>query len=119
MIKIEIIKEGVIRVSPIGKLQPQDIDEVMPQINQLNNQMGQINVLVDARKFNGWQNVETFKYHINVIKSHYYNVGNVAILIGSFWQTLILSVVKMAMKQDLKTFKAKQAEEALAWVSNR
>ncbi len=117
MIKIEVIKNGVVKVVIDGKLQAHDIETITPQIDNLIAQFGQIKVLVDARRFNGWINIAAFKYHVNFIKSHYYNVGRLAVVMGSLWQRLTLAVVKMAIKKDIKTFKAKEFEKAYQWIS--
>lgn len=119
MIKIETIQDRIIKVSAIGKLEAQEIEEVAPQIDRLMEQFGHINILVDARQFDGWANVAAFKYHINFIKSHYYSVGHVAVVMGHFWQKLVLSVVKMALKKDIKTFKAAEIEQAIEWIVKR
>ena len=119
MIKFETIQDGIIKVAVVGKLQAQDIEEVTPQIDRLMEQFGHLNILVDARQFDGWANVEAFKYHINFIKSHYYSVGHVAVVMGHFWQKLVLAVVKMALKKDIKTFKAAEIGQAMEWIITR
>lgn len=117
MIKIEGITSNVVKVSVPETLKADDFRQFAPQADELIRQHGTLKLLLDASKFNGWENVAAFEQHMGFVKSHHQKIERAALIAGHNWQHWVASLVRMFVHPDIRAFDKNQEKEALQWLS--
>lgn len=116
MIKTELISGNILRVVAPEKLKADDFREIEPQVNSLISQQGKIRLLVDASRFNGWENIGAFEKHAGFVKTHQQKVERIAVIAGHEWQHWLIGAVRVFVHPQVKAFDKGQESEALQWL---
>ena len=116
MIKTEIISDNVLRITAPEKLKAADFPRIAPQIDALITKHGQIRLLIDASRFNGWENIAAFKNHTGFIKNHQKKIERVAVIATRDWQHWLIGAVRMFLHPQVKAYDKSHESEALQWI---
>ena len=116
MIKTELISGNILRVVAPEKLKADDFREIEPQVDSLISQQGKIRLLVDASRFNGWENIGAFEKHAGFVKTHQQKVERIAVIAGHEWQHWLIGAVRVFVHPQVKAFDKGQESEALQWL---
>ena len=117
MITIESINGNIVRITPSETLKADDFAQLAPKAEALIRQHGKIRLLVDATKFNGWENMAAFEKHMGFVKSHHKSVERAAIIAGHAWQHWVAGVFRMFIHLEVRVFDKNEAAKAQRWIS--
>jgi hypothetical protein len=84
MIKIEPISASAMRITVPDKLKSDDFSLLAPEIDSLITQYGTIKLLIDASRFNGWENIAAFEKHAGFVKNHHRKIERIAVIAPRF-----------------------------------
>jgi SpoIIAA-like len=116
MIIAEIISANAFRIIAPGKLKADDFREIAPQIDSLISQYGQIRLLIDASRFNGWENIAAFENHAGFVKNHQQRVERIAVIVGHDWQQWLIGAVRIFLHPEVRAYDRSHQGEALQWI---
>ncbi len=116
MIKTELISANTLRIVAPEILKGEDFVQIAPQINSLISQQGKIRLLVDASRFNGWENIAAFEKHAGFIKTHQQKVERIAVIAGHEWQHWVIGAFRMFVHPQVKAYDKGHESEALQWL---
>jgi hypothetical protein len=117
MITFEPIKNNEVRVIIPEKIQTGDFVQLAPQADAFIREHGTIRLLVDARKFNGWEDMKAFDKHMYFVKTHQKKVERIAIIAGHVWQHWLAGILKIFVHPQVAVFDADEAADAGRWLS--
>ena len=121
MAAIEIEKEGnIIHAKISGALQKSDFDgTIIPAVEKILKQDNRPDcVLIDARKFEGWEDFPAFVKHMEFIRDHHQYIKKLAIEGEGKWQEMLLPLAAMISGTEIKLFKSDQDSEAKSWLES-
>jgi hypothetical protein len=116
MITTEIISTNVLRIIAPEKLKADDFRQIEPQIDSLISQYGKIRLLIDASRFNGWENISAFEHHAGFIKTHQQKVERIAVIAGHDWQHWLIGAVRIFLHPEVRAYHRSRQSEALQWI---
>ena len=116
MITTEIISANVMKIIAPGKLKADDFLHIAPQIDSLISQYGKIRLLIDASRFNGWENIAAFESHAGFIKRHQQRVERIAVIAGHDWQHWLIGAVRIFLHPEVRAYDSSHQSEALQWI---
>jgi hypothetical protein len=116
MITTEVISTNVLKIIAPGKLKADDFRQIAPQIDSLVRQYGKIRLLIDASRFNGWENIAAFENHAVFIKTHQQRVERIAVIAGHDWQHWLIGAVRIFLHPEVRAYDRSHQSEALQWI---
>lgn len=117
MIDIQRESDSKLLIAKIsGEIAATDWDAAAPVIDRAIAECGDIVLLVDAREFDGWQNLAAARAHIAFVKAHHTHVARVAALAPKQWQHWLVALAKHFVSAQLKAFEPRHMEAALDWL---
>jgi hypothetical protein len=116
MIETEIISANALRVIAPDKLKADDFRQIAPQIDFLISQHGRIRLLIDASRFNGWENIAAFENHAGFIKAHQQKVERIAVVAAQDWQHWLIGAVRIFLHPEVRAYDKSHESEAQQWI---
>lgn len=117
MIELSSENRGdVIRAQVVGEVAAADWDAAAPILDRAIQQHGRIKLLLDAREFDGWQNLAAAMGHIDFVKAHHQHVDRVAVITARQWQHWLVALAKHFVSAQLKAFEPQHIEAAQNWL---
>lgn len=116
MIKTELISPRALKITVPEKLKADDFQEVAPQVDSLIKQQGKIRLLIDARNFGGWQNINAFERHVGFVKNHQQKVERIAVIVGQDWQHWIVATIRTFVHPEVRAYDPPDQDKALKWI---
>jgi hypothetical protein len=117
MIEIHRENDSNLLIAKIsGEIAATDWDTAAPTIDQAIAECGNIVLLIDAREFDGWQNLAAARAHIAFVKAHHTDVARVAALAPRQWQHWLVALAKHFVSAQLKAFEPRHIDAALDWL---
>jgi len=114
MITIEKAADNLVKVKVPKHLVSGDFKAIEPTVDRLIQEHGKIRLLLDAREFDGWQNVDAAKEHFRFVKTHQHNIERAALIAGHQWQHWVGAIAETFLEPAVHVFDDPDA--ALAWV---
>ena len=118
MIKTEIIAPGVLQIIAPEKPTADDFSDLAPQVESIMKQQGQIRLLIDASRLQGWENITALEKHAGFVKAHQQKVERIAVIAPHDWQHWLVGAVKVFLHPDVRVFDKGDEREALQWLEN-
>lgn len=116
MIKIEAVRDNVMRVTAPEKLKADDFQKIAPQVNSILQRYGKVKLLIDATAFNGWENIAAFENHAAFVKSHQQKIDRIAVIIAHDWQHWLIGAVRVFLHPQVRAYDKGHESEALQWI---
>lgn len=116
MIKTEVISANTLKITVPEKLKADDFRQIAPQFDSLISQHGKVRLLIDASRFNGWENIAAFENHARFVKSHQQKVERIAVIAGHEWQHWLVGAIRMFVHPDVRAYDKSHENEALQWI---
>ena len=117
MIEIHRENDSNLLIAKIsGEIAATDWDTAAPTIDRAIAECGNIVLLIDAREFDGWQNLAAARAHIAFVKAHHTDVARVAVLAPRQWQHWLVALAKHFVSAQLKAFEPRHIDAALDWL---
>lgn len=118
MIEAKILPEdGVLVVSPAGRLQREDFDRMRLLVNPYLEKNSELNgLLIDAEAFPGWEDFYSMLSHINFVRNYQGKIKRVAAVSDSGFLSILPKVADYFVAAEVRHFAYKQRDEALDWL---
>jgi len=116
MIKTEVIAPGVLKIVAPQKLAADDFSELAPKVEALMTQQGDIRLLIDASRLEGWENIAALENHAAFVKAHQQKVARIAVIARHEWQHWLVGAVKVFLHPDVRVFDQGEESAALHWL---
>ena len=116
MIKIEAVRDNVMRVTAPEKLKADDFQKIAPQVDSILQRYGKVKLLIDATAFNGWENIAAFENHAAFVKSHQQKIDRIAVIIAHDWQHWLIGAVRVFLHPQVRAYDKGHESEALQWI---
>ena len=82
------------------------------KIDSLICQHGKIRLLIDASRFNGWENIAAFENHAGFIKAHQQKVERIAVIAAHDWQHWLIGAVRIFLHPEVRAYDMSHESEA-------
>ena len=119
-LKFELKEKGVLVLYPEGPLRREDFDRlagvVDPWIEAHQELSG---VVLQIRKFPGWENVGSFIEHFDFVKAHHRKIRRVAVVMDGTLPALTARLVSHFVEAQIKDFPYDQADRAIDWAGSK
>ncbi len=110
-------QNAVAYVTPNSPFTVEDFQQFSALIDPYISQHGFLKGLViEARKFPGWQNIYAFKAHMKFIKTHQAHIKKIALVTDSKLAVIMKNTVGFFIQPEIKHFPIDQLESANQWV---
>ncbi len=119
MIKTNVIAPGVLKIIAPEKFNADDFLELAPQVEAIIKQSGQIRLLIDASRVEGWENINALEKHVTFVKAHQQKVERIAIIARHDWQRWLVGAVKVLLHPEVRAFAKGDESEATRWLESR
>jgi hypothetical protein len=118
MIATENIAPGVLKIVVPETLRADDFRELGPQIEAIMKQYGQLRLLIDASRMEGWDKFATVEKHAAFVKAHQAKVERVAIIARHDWQHWLVGAVHLFLHPEVRVFDPGHEDEAARWIGH-
>ena len=98
-----------------GKLTAEDYEQLVPRMESLVEEKGQVRILLEMHDFHGWEMAaawEDTKFGMR----HYKDIERLAMVGEKAWQHGMAVFCKPFTKAEIKYFDAAQTDAARAWI---
>jgi len=106
----------VLAVTLSGKLQREDYEKFVPEVERLVRQHGKLRVLVRMHEFHGWSMGALWE-DLKFDWKHFGDIERLALVGDSKWEAGMAAFCKPFTKATVRYFDEKQADEAARWVA--
>jgi hypothetical protein len=119
MIDAKLLREdGILLVSPVGKLQPEDFEELRLLVNPYIEEHGTLDgLLIDAEHFPGWASFSGLLSHLRFVHDYETKIKRVAAVTDSGFLAILPNVTKHFVAADVRHFEYHDRDKALQWLS--
>jgi len=119
MLKHELLPDqGVLIARPEGPLSAKDFSALAADTDAYIESHGALKgLLVCAREFPGWENIDAAISHFKFIREHHRAIAKVAVVSDSEVLTLLPKFASHFVSAELKHFGADEEAEALRWIT--
>ncbi|TWU30491.1 SpoIIAA family protein [Bythopirellula polymerisocia] len=109
--------EGILILEPSGALESADFDagahEIDPYLAEHDTLAG---VMIVARAFPGWLNLEAAIAHLRLIESYHQKIKKLAVVSDNGLLAELPKIVAQLVHPDVKHFSESEYEDALSWL---
>jgi hypothetical protein len=118
MISYEIlVEQGIVIIMPAGPLEHKDFEYLTKEVDEHIERVGDLNgLIIHAKSFPGWENLEAFIDHIRFIKDHHRKIKRVAAVIDGTLTTIMPKLVNHFVSAEVKHFDYNEMDAARNWV---
>jgi len=119
MIDAKLLREqGILVVSPEGKIQAEDFEQLRLLVDPYIEEHGTLNgLLIDAEHFPGWASFSSLLAHIRFVRNHETTIKRVAAVTDNGFLAILPNVAKHFVAADVQHFEYSDRAKALAWLS--
>jgi hypothetical protein len=113
---IELTEEGkFIHLKITGKLETEDYEFFVPEIEQQIKQFGKMNMLLELSDFHGWTAGAAWEDTKFGIK-HFNDIKHLAIIGDKAWEKGMAYFCKVFMTAKVKYFDVSERDKAMTWI---
>jgi len=117
VIKTERIGGNALKITAPQKLQAGDFPQITPEVDSLIAKCGNIRLLIDASRLDGWASVEAAEKHMQFVKEHQNKVERIAVIVQHEWQHWFVTAVKVFLHPQIRAFDKGQEAIAAQWLT--
>lgn len=116
MLKIEQGKTNVIEITVDGKFQSTDFDQLTETLDKLTKKYDSIKIFIHSTNFEGWNDLTAMQKHFCVVQSYHSKVEKVAVIIGPWWQNVMVGFANILIHPKVKVFEESEIDDARKWL---
>lgn len=118
MINVDLlIQEGVLLVTPEGRLEADDFKELAAIADPYIEQHGKLNgLMIYAESFPGWKDFEALSSHFRFVKDHHQQLARVALVTDSKVASVAETLARHFVNAEIKHFNFNDKDAALDWL---
>lgn len=108
---------SLVTVEVRNSLSSEDFAALSCAIDLYYAEHGKLNgIIINAKKFPYWKNLESFKAHIAFVKSHHYKINKVAITMNGLLPKILPKLAKKFIQPEVRNFGYDHIDEAKKWI---
>ena len=115
-IHLEEIGEDAIQVQLIGRLDTSVYKAKAPELDAYATDHGRFRLLVDLRRFDGWQGPAAIGEHLNLVRHHRHLPYRVAVIGDKAWMKIAETLLSTFLDAKAKYFDEDDFEAGKAWL---
>jgi len=118
MISFQLLREeGILLVSPEGRLGSKDFERLAQEIDPYLKQKGHLaGLMIRAKSFPGWKDFSALIGHFKFVKNHHKKIQRVAAVTDSGFLSIMPHVMNHIVQAEVKHFDSHDQEAALKWL---
>jgi hypothetical protein len=112
-----LLPEGILVLEPAAPLQAADFEGLAHEIDPYIAEHGKLpGLMIHARAFPGWANLDAFLAHMRFIESHHQKIHRLAVVTNSSLLTEVPRIAAHLVRAEVKQFPESAYEDALRWL---
>jgi hypothetical protein len=112
-----LLPEGILILEPDAPLEADDFEGLVREIDPYIAEHGKLSgLMIRAKAFPGWANLEAFRAHMQFIKSHHQKIVRLAMVTDSKLLGELPKIAAHLVDVEVKHFSESQHEDALRWL---
>ena len=112
-----LLPEGILILEPDAPLQATDFEGLAHEIDPYIAEHGKLTgLMIHARAFPGWANLDAFLAHMRFIESHHQKIHRLAVVTNSSLLTEVPKIAAHLVRAEVKQFPESAYEAALRWL---
>ena len=112
-----LLPEGILVIEPDAPLQAADFEGLAHEIDPYIAEHGKLpGLMIHARAFPGWANLDAFLAHMRFIESHHQKIHRLAVVTNSSLLTEVPKIAAHLVRAEVKQFPESAYEDALRWL---
>lgn len=112
-----LLPEGILILEPGAALEVGDFDDLARETDPYIAEHGKLpGLMIRAKAFPGWANIDAFIAHMHFVKSHYRKIGRLAMVTDSKLLEELPKIAAHLVHVQVKHFSESQCEDALRWL---
>ena len=112
-----LLPEGILILEPDAPLQAADFEGLAHEIDPYIAEHGKLTgLMIHARAFPGWANLDAFLAHMRFIESHHQKIHRLAVVTNSGLLTEVPKIAAHLVRAEIKQFPESAYEDALRWL---
>jgi len=112
-----LLPEGILVLEPAAPLQAADFEGLAHEIDPYIAEHGKLpGLMIHARAFPGWANLDAFLAHMRFIESHHQEIHRLAVVSDSSLLTEVPKIAAHLVRAEVKQFPESAYEDALRWL---
>lgn len=112
-----LLPEGILVLEPVAPLEAADFEAVAREVDPYIAEHGKLaGLLLHAKSFPGWVNLEAVLGHVRFIESHHQKIERLAVVSDSPLLTEMPNVVGHLVHPEVKRFAESAYDDALQWL---
>ncbi|MDR4462185.1 MAG: STAS/SEC14 domain-containing protein [Nitrospirales bacterium] len=118
MLKHKLLRpEGILVLEPEAPLEAADFEGVAHEIDPYIVEHGKLSgVMIHAKAFPGWVNLESFLAHMRFIEHHHRKITRLAMVSDSRLLTELPKIANHLVHAEVKHFPESAYDDALRWL---
>lgn len=108
---------AAIQVQLLGQLDPEVINAAETRLAEHISERGGFRLLLDLRKFDGWQGLSALGAHFNLVRTHAGHADRIAVVGDKTWQHMGQRVAKQVLNVEARFFEPAQFDAARMWLT--
>lgn len=115
-VELQECKEGKVLIVPVsGRLEKEDYERFVPEMERLIEQHGKIRLLLETHDFHGWDAGALWE-DLKFDAKHFNDIERLAIVGEKRWEKGMAIFCKPFTTAKVRYFDKSKRDEALAWV---
>jgi len=111
--------EGILILEPAAPLEVADFEILAHEIDPYIAEHGKLaGVMIHAKAFPGWVNIEAFFAHMRFIESHHQKVQRLAVVSDSLLLKELPKLAAHLVHAEIKHFPESAYEDAMRWLGS-
>ena len=112
-----LLPEGILILEPDAPLEAADFDGVAREVDPYIAEHGKLSgLMIHAKAFPGWANLEAFLAHMQFIKSHHQKIVRLAMVTDSKLLGELPKIAAHLVHVQVKSFSESRLDDALRWL---
>jgi hypothetical protein len=117
MINAQLLPEGILMVSPVGKLQTVDFERMRLLANPYIEEHGDLKgLMIDAESFPSWEDFSSMLSHIRFVRDYQEKIERVAAVTDNSFLAILPVVADHFVAAEVRHFEYHDRDLALSWL---
>jgi hypothetical protein len=109
--------EGILILTPEAPLESADFERIAQEVDPYIKERGKLSgLLVHAKTFPGWANLEALVAHVRFVEGHHRNIQRLAVVSDSELAQELPRVIGHLVHPEIKQFSESRYDDALRWL---
>ena len=117
VIHVELRGRNILVVTPDGRLEKADFEELAGRIDPLIGSNGKLaGLMIHLHAFPGWQNFAALVSHVRFVADHHRRIERIAVVTDSGFLKILPRIAGLFVRAEIRPFDYWERDQALAWL---